>query len=137
MKRVCCDTAAPFGEACEPCERGGHEFCTRPVDLDDIPLDEEEVSADIDVQPEPEPAVRPKPGPVDVVVPPEFYNNPSSLWVQRPGVWVAYHSDLSEVWLFDSEIECLRFAVKNYCSADLLPYGVGLRSFMNSNPSTE
>ena len=44
--------------------------------------------------------------------------------------WVAYTFDYSEFAVFESEIECLRYAVDNHMVVDEVPYGHGIREYL-------
>jgi len=47
--------------------------------------------------------------------------------------WVAYQSDFSEIAVFESEIECLRYAIDNGMLREEVPYGHGIRNYIHNH----
>jgi hypothetical protein len=43
------------------------------------------------------------------------------------GVWLAYYSDWSGMAVFESELECLRYAVDKTMTVKYVPFGQDLR----------
>jgi hypothetical protein len=131
--KVCCCEAAPFGNHCEPCERGGHAACTNPTEMEVEPA--QDVAEEIERA-----ASRPQAK--------LFHGSDALEFISRQGlppmpgdeidyppqshgVWTAFHYDMSEVILFEGEVDALRYAVRNGMQVELIPYGVGIRGHVN------
>ena len=123
MKVCCCEWKGMVGTHCDPCEGGAHNLCEDPKEMKP-PMPED----DPDLREQFEREARVAPAPILSIPTAQFGPAPDG---GPQGVWVAYQSDLSEMAFFADELSALRYAVTNSMSAELIPYGVGLREYIN------